>query len=175
VPLVATHSSARHFTPGFERNLSDDMIRALAQKGGVVQINFGSTFVTARANAWYTEFTSHRDQWLKAQGLEDDEAAAQAFEAGYNAAHPFPFATLDDVLDHFDHVVKIAGIDHVGIGSDYDGVGDSLPVGLKSVADYPRLVQGLLDRGYDRDAIRKVLGGNMLRVWRAAEAYAQAH
>src|SRR5690606_11753163 len=109
--------------------------------------------------------------WLKAQGLEDDEAAAQAFEAGYNAAHPFPFATLDDVLDHFDHVVKIAGIDHVGIGSDYDGVGDSLPVGLKSVADYPRLVQGLLDRGYDRDAIRKVLGGNMLRVWRAAEAY----
>ncbi|HEX6927922.1 MAG TPA: dipeptidase, partial [Gammaproteobacteria bacterium] len=146
VPLIATHSSARHFTPGFERNLSDDMIRALAEKDGVVQINFGSSFVTERANAYSNEYGTYRDEWLKAEGLEDDPLAAKAFQAGYRAAHPFPYATLDDVLDHIDHIVEIAGINHVGIGSDYDGVGDSLPTGLKSVADYPRLVQGLLDR-----------------------------
>ena len=175
VPLIATHSSARRFTPGFERNMSDDMIRALAEKGGVIAINFGSTFVTERANAYSAEYSSYRDEWLKAEGLEDDDVAGKAFYAGYRAAHPFPYATLDDVLDHFDHVVKIVGIDHVGIGSDYDGVGDSLPVELKSVADYPRLVQGLMDRGYSEKDIRKVLGGNTMRVWRAAEAYAKAN
>jgi membrane dipeptidase len=175
VPLIATHSSARHFTAGFERNLSDDMIRALAEKGGVVQINFGSTFISARANAWSTEARSHQKAWLEAEGLEDDATASRAFQAGYAAAHPFPYATLDDVLDHVDHIVAIAGIDHVGIGSDFDGVGDSLPVGLKSVADYPNLVQGLLDRGYAEKDIRKILGGNALRVWKAAEAYAAAH
>lgn len=172
VPLIATHSSARYFTPGFERNMSDDMIRAMAAKGGVVQINFGSSFLTERANAWNAEMKSWRDEWLKKHGLEDDDKASEAFTAGYRAAHPYPYATLDDVLDHVDHVVKIAGIDHVGIGSDYDGVGDSLPEGLKSVADFPRLVQGLLDRGYSESDIRKILGGNTLRVWRAAEAYA---
>lgn len=175
VPLIATHSSARYLTPGFERNMSDDMIRAMAAKGGVIQINFGSTFVTERANAYYAEFKTYRDEWLKEKGLEDDDAAATAFYAGYQAAHPFPYATLDDVLDHFDHVVKVAGIDHVGIGSDYDGVGDSLPVGLKSVADYPRLVQGLLDRGYSETDIAKILGGNAMRVWQAAEDHAAAN
>ncbi|HEX7048091.1 MAG TPA: dipeptidase [Gammaproteobacteria bacterium] len=175
VPLIATHSSARRFTEGFERNMSDDMIKALAEKGGVIQINFGSTFISARSRAWSTELGSYRREWLEDEGLEDNDVAARAFSAGYAAAHPFPFATLDDVLDHFDHVVKIAGIDHVGIGSDYDGVGDSLPVGLKSVADYPRLVQGLLDRGYSEDDIQKILGGNALRVWKATEDYAASH
>lgn len=172
VPLIATHSSARYLTPGFERNMSDDMIRALAEKGGVIQINFGSTFVTQRANAWSSEFSTHRNAWLKEKDLEDNETAAEAFTAGYRAAHPFPYATTNEVLDHFDHVVKIAGIDHVGIGSDYDGVGDSLPEGLKSVADYPRLVQGLLDRGYSEKDIGKILGGNAMRVWEATERYA---
>lgn len=175
VPLIATHSSARRFTPGFERNMSDDMIRALAAKDGVVQINFGSTFITARANAWSTESRAHQKEWLEAEGLVDDAMASRAFLAGYAAAHAFPYATLNDVLDHVDHVVKIAGIEHVGIGSDYDGVGDSLPEGLKSVADYPRLVQGLLDRGYVEKDIRAILGGNTLRVWRAAENHAAAH
>lgn len=175
VPLIATHSSARRFTEGFERNMSDDMIKALAEKGGVIQINFGSTFISARSRAWSTEARSYAREWLEDEGLEDNDVAARAFGAGYMAAHPFPFATLDDVLDHFDHVVEIAGIDHVGVGSDYDGVGDSLPVGLKSVADYPRLVQGLLDRDYSEDDIQKILGGNALRVWKAAEEYAAKH
>ncbi|HEX7030175.1 MAG TPA: dipeptidase [Gammaproteobacteria bacterium] len=175
VPLIATHSSARRFTEGFERNMSDDMIRALAEKGGVIQINFGSTFISARSRGWSAEMRAHAREWLEAEGLLDNELARRAFAAGYSAAHPFPYATLDEVLDHIDHVVEIAGIDHVGIGSDFDGVGDSLPVGLKSVADYPRLVQGLLDRDYSEDDIRKILGGNTLRVWKATEAYAASH
>lgn len=175
VPLIATHSSARRLTPGFERNMSDDMIRALAEKGGVIQINFGSSFVTQRANAWGDVMGSYRDEWLEETKLGDNAVARRAFTAGYRAAHPYPYATLDDVLDHFDHVVELVGVDHVGVGSDYDGVGDSLPVGLKSVADYPRLVQGLLDRGYSEDDIEKILGGNTLRVWRAAEEYAAKH
>ena len=85
---------------------------------------------------------------------------------------PLPFATVDDVLDHFDHVVKLVGVEHVGIGSDYDGVGDSLPIGLKDVASYPNLVEGLLRRGYSDDDIRNILGENVLRVWQAVEAYA---
>ncbi len=175
VPLIATHSSARHFTEGFERNMSDEMIRALAEKGGVIQINFGSTFISERSRGWSSEMRSYAREWLEDEALLDNEVARRAFAAGYSAAHPFPYATLDDVLDHIDHVVEIAGVDHVGIGSDFDGVGDSLPVGLKSVADYPNLVQGLLDRGYAEKDIRKILGGNALRVWKAAEAYAAKH
>ena len=79
------------------------------------------------------------------------------------------------MLDHIDHVVELIGIEHVGIGSDYDGVGDSLPVGLKDVSTYPNLVQGLLDRGYSDADIKKILGENLLRVWRQAESYAKAH
>ena len=84
---------------------------------------------------------------------------------------PFPFATLSNVLDHIDHVVKLTSINHVGIGSDYDGVGDSLPVGLKDVSTYPNLIQGLLDRGYSEEDIKKILGENLLRVWQDVEDY----
>jgi len=85
---------------------------------------------------------------------------------------PLPFASLDDVLDHFDHVVELVGVDYVGIGSDYDGVGDSLPTGLKDVSQYPNLIGGLLERGYSESDIRKILGENLLRVWQAVEAHA---
>jgi membrane dipeptidase len=88
---------------------------------------------------------------------------------------PFPFASLDDVLDHFDHVIDLVGVDHVGIGSDFDGVGDSLPTGLKDVAYYPDLIRGFLERGYSDEDIRKILGENLLRVWLAVENHAQKH
>ena len=83
-----------------------------------------------------------------------------------------PFASIDDVLDHFDHVVKLTSVDNVGIGSDFDGVGDTLPTGLKDVSQYPNLVEGLLKRGYSEEDIRKILGENLLRVWQAVEDYA---
>ena len=88
---------------------------------------------------------------------------------------PYPYSTLDEVLDHIDHVVKLIGVDHLGIGSDYDGVGDSLPIGLKDVASFPNLVQGLLDRGYSRSDIEKILSGNLLRVWQKVEDYSEDH
>ncbi|WP_290611447.1 dipeptidase [Arsukibacterium sp. UBA3155] len=164
VPVIASHSSLRSYTPGFERNMDDDMLRALAKNGGVVQINFGSSFVTAMAN----QYGALRKAAAKQAGVADDDA----FEIAFRKKNPYPFATLETVLDHIDHVVKLIGIDYVGIGSDYDGVGDSLPIGLKDVATYPNLIQGLLERGYSKQDIDKILSGNLLRVWREVEAYA---
>ena len=172
-PVIASHSSARHFTPGFERNMSDEMIRALASSGGVIQINFGSTFISATAR----EYATARSDAGKLYAAEHPELSEtdmyRQFPAIYETEHgPLPFASIDDVLDHIDHVVELTSIDNVGIGSDYDGVGDSLPVGLKNVAAYPNLIQGLLDRGYSEDDIKKILGENLLRVWQAVEDYA---
>lgn len=164
VPVIASHSSLRSYTPGFERNMDDDMIKALAKNGGVVQINFGSSFVTMMAN----QYGALRKAAAKQAGVADDAA----FELEFRKKNPYPFATLDTVLDHIDHVVKLVGIDYVGIGSDYDGVGDSLPVGLKDVASYPNLIEGLLQRGYSEADIVKILSGNLLRVWREVEQYA---
>jgi len=172
-PAIASHSSARHFTPGFERNMSDEMIIALAENGGVIQINYGSSFLTAEA----LEYSKARREAGKLYAAEHPDLSEtdldEQFPAIYEAEHgPFPFASLDDVLDHIDRVVSLASVDNVGIGSDYDGVGDSLPVGLKDVASYPNLVKGLLDRGYSEEDIRKILGENLLRVWQSVEDYA---
>ena len=175
VPVIASHSSARHFTPGFERNMSDEMIVALAKNGGVIQINWGSSFLTAKANAWSNEWHEAEDAWLKETGFAEDGAEAEQFQKAYREKHPFPYATLSEVVDHFDHVIKLVGVDYVGIGSDFDGVGDSLPVGLKDVSDYPNLVAEFLRRGYTEKDIVKILGGNLLRVWAEVEAYAQQH
>ncbi|WP_102794550.1 dipeptidase [Bowmanella denitrificans] len=166
-PVIASHSSLRKFTPGFERNMNDDMIKALAKNGGVVMINFGSSFVSNQAQAWGKK----RSEAMKEADVKDRDA----FDKTYRQNNPYPFATLKIVLDHIDHVRDLVGIDYIGIGSDYDGVGDSLPTDLKDVSTYPNLVQGLLDRGYSEADIRKILSGNLLRVWRQVEAYAAAH
>jgi len=173
VPAIASHSSARHFTPGFERNMSDDMIKRLAENGGVIQLNFGSSFITAKAR----QYGSKRQAAGLAFMAENPDITyadlVKEFLPPYEAEFgTMPFASLDDVLDHFDHVVELVGIDHVGIGSDFDGVGDSLPTGLKDVAAYPNLIEGLLNRGYSEEDIRKILGENLLRVWSEVEAYA---
>ena len=173
VPVIASHSSARHFTPGFERNMSDDMIRQLADSGGVIMINYGSGFLTAEANSYSMQRWAESDAWKAAHPDLDEETADEQFNAIYAERHgPYPYADLADVLDHIDHVVSIAGVDAVGIGSDYDGVGDSLPTGLKDVSTYPNLVRGLLERGYSEADIKKILGENLLRVWAAVEHYA---
>lgn len=173
VPVIASHSSARFFTPGFERNMNDEMIVALAENGGVIQINFGSTFVNQTSRDYGDARMAAGKQYL-ADNPELTEAFLYTnYSEIYEKDHgPLPFASLDDVLDHFDHVVKLVGIDYVGIGSDYDGVGDSLPIGLKDVSSYPNLIAGLLERGYSEEDVRKVLGENLLRVWEAVEAYA---
>ncbi|GGF74418.1 dipeptidase [Alteromonas lipolytica] len=173
VPVIASHSSLRTFTPGFERNMTDDMIKKLGENGGVVMINFGSGFVTKEARLWSDNRTKQRNALIKEFG-EDSEQVAN-FADSYAKENPYPYSTLSDVLDHIDHVVGLIGIDHVGIGSDFDGVGDSLPVGLKDVSAYPSLVQGLLDRGYSEKEIASLLGENLLRVWSDVEAYALTH
>jgi len=140
-PVIASHSSCRHFTPGWQRNMSDEMIVALAKNGGVIQINFGSQFL-------------------------DGSIQKQRFG-------PKRYATLEQVFEHIDHVVKLTGIDHVGLGSDFDGVGDTLPAGLKDVSGYPNLIRVLLDRGYTEAMIEKICSGNVLRVWQAVEDFAR--
>jgi len=174
VPVIATHSGFRHFTPGFERNISDELAKAIAKKGGVVQIVFGIGFVNRQAaddlQAYFTasaELTK-RNAEAKAAGkpLEDEDA----FDKAWLANHPVPVTKIDVVLDQFEYAVKLIGIDHVGIGSDFDGVSGKLPEGLKTAADYPNLIAGLQARGYKDDAIRKILGGNLLRVWTQIEA-----
>ena len=155
--------------------MNDDMIKRLAENGGVIMINYGSSFLTQEAR----EYSSHKDDaydaHLEEHSLEDSDETEAAFDLAYEAEHGrYPYATLAQTLDHFDHVVELVGVDHVGIGTDYDGVGDSLPIGLKDVASYPNLVQGLLERGYTEQDIRKILGQNTLRVWRGVEAYAAA-
>ncbi len=173
-PLVASHSSVRHFTPGFERNMTDAMIQALAAKGGIIMINFGSSFLTAEANQWQQQFSAARDNLLSQLGTDDeDDPRVQAFGQAYRSKFPYPYATVADVVDHIDHVVKLVGIEHVGIGSDFDGVGDSLPTGLKDVSTYPNLIAELLRRNYSEPDIRKVLGENFMRVWANIEAVAE--
>jgi membrane dipeptidase len=176
VPAIASHSSVRKFTPGFERNMNDDMIKALAKQGGVIMINYGSSFLTEEANQYNTKGGEAYQAYIKANNLENTPEQQEAFRKKYSEDHPYPFASLDNVLDHIDHVVKITGsVDYVGVGSDYDGVGDTLPTGLKDVSSYPHLIDGLLKRGYSSDDIKKMLSGNILRVWRAVEKYAATH
>ena len=143
-PVIASHSSLRHFTPGWERNVSDEMLVELARNGGVLHINFGSSFIIDKSRS------------NDAAPTEDNV-----------------FASVEQVVDHIDRAVEIAGIDHIGIGSDFDGVGDTLPTGLKDVSYFPNLINEMLKRGYSISEIRKVLGGNTIRVWREVDEYAR--
>lgn len=161
-PVIASHSSLRHFTPGMERNMSDEMLLALKENGGVIGINFGSSFLTREAREWGIS----RNEFVA--GAEDPSAKREE----YRQLNPYPFARLTNVLDHIDRAVELVGIDYVGIGSDYDGVGDSLPIRLKDASTYPFLIDGLLKRGYSEADIKKILNENMLRVWQAVEDYA---
>ena len=149
-PVIASHSSLRHFVPGWERNVSDEMVLALAKNGGVVQINFGSTFLTQAANQHYDVGRKAIEEFAAAHG-GPDSPESRAFAEQYRREHPLPFASVADVADHIERVIELVGVEHVGLGSDFDGVGDSLPVGLKDVSMYPNLIAELLRRGHSED------------------------
>jgi membrane dipeptidase len=172
-PVIASHSSARALVDA-PRNMTDDMLRAVAKNGGVVQVNFFSGF--------------DDEDYLKALRAQDkDKAAAiQKFIDSFRAqGKPVNYIEVDRIerewmakiprppfkslIDHIDHIAKIAGVDHVGLGSDFDGVSGATPQGIDSAADLPRITQALLDRGYSADDIKKILGGNLLRVFRRVE------
>ncbi|RAW03524.1 membrane dipeptidase [Pseudochryseolinea flava] len=163
-PCIASHSSCRHFTPGFERNMSDDMLRALAKNGGVIQINFGANFIDSVART-HDALRDSLERVLQAHQLTSKDEAAKPIIAKFGLEHKALFSDVERVADHIDHVVKIAGVDHVGLGSDFDGVGDSLPLGLKDVSHYPNLIFALLKRGYSVEDIEKICYKNVFRVW----------
>lgn len=167
-PVLATHSSVRAFTPGWERNMSDALIRRLGENGGVIMISFGSSFL---ANAYREQGDSVRaliDRALEGVDRETDEGR-RAYAEQRKA---YPLGSVTDVADHVDHVVELVGIDHVGLGSDFDGV-FALPAGLQDASGYPTLVAELLQRGYTEEDLRKILGGNAMRVWEAVEQAAE--
>lgn len=174
-PIIASHSSARHFTPGWERNISDEMIVALAKNGGVIQVNFGSSFLTQSARAWYDEMKEARADYLEINGFEEEGPEAEEFNENYREDHPLPYASLDDISANFRHIIELVGVDHVGVGSDFDGVGDSLPVGMKDVSDYPALIEEFLKLEYSTQDIKAIMGGNLMRVWQQVQDFSEAH
>ena len=169
-PVVATHSSCRHLTPGWERNMDDQMIRLLAKTGGVIQITFGSGFVNERVNKELVSRRKHIMEYIEANNLKGEEK--EKYAERYMKENPLGDAGISDVVAHIDHVVQLVGIDHVGLGSDFDGVGDDLPNGLKDVSCYPNLIYELLRKGYTEKDIRKICSDNFLRVWSDVERVA---
>lgn len=171
-PVIASHSSARKFTPGFERNMGDDMIKALGENDGVIMINFGSSFLDGEYRARRAEYDEHVINWLAERGLSKNDPEAVAYLEEYTKQND-PWSNVEKVADHIDHVVKLTGgTDNVGIGSDFDGVGDSLPTGLKDVSMYPNLIEELLERGYSEEDIAKICYKNVFRVWNKVEEVA---
>jgi membrane dipeptidase len=150
------------------------MVKTLAEAGGVIQINYGSSFISAEAREYANAASASIIAYQQQNKLARDAQELRDYREQYRIDNPYPFATMDMVLDHIDRAVELGGIDSVGIGSDYDGVGDSLPIGLKDASTYGDLMEGLRGRGYSQAEINKIMGGNTLRVWRAVEAYAQA-
>lgn len=171
-PVIASHSSCRIFTPGWQRNMDDDMIRALAEHNGVIQINFGSTFLDKKVDKANKANRKKLDALLEKKGLTMQDPKAKAEIDAFQKKNPTLFSDVEMVAKHVDHVVKIAGINHVGLGSDFDGVGDSLPTGLKDVSQYPNLIYLLLKKGYTEQDIEKICSGNVLRVWTEVERLA---
>jgi len=178
-PVIASHSSSRELT-NQPRNMTDDMLRAMTNNGGVVMVNFYSAFIDEnyRKASSDPEKIKQRDAevdaYKKAHPHSDGSPVTYEETAAIEKkwAAQFPRPPLKSLIDHIDHIAKVAGIDHVGLGSDFDGV-TSLPDGIDSVADLPKITQALYQRGYTREQILKILGGNFMRVMREVEATAK--
>jgi len=171
VPVIASHSSCRKFTPGFERNMSDDMIRQMKKNGGVIMVNFGSSFLDGKIDLYNDSLRSVYQKLLTDKELKEDSEEGRKVKENFQMQNPKLYADVEMVADHIDHIVSLAGVNHVGFGSDYDGVGDSLPTGLKDVSDYPNLIYVLLKRGYSDKEIEKMCSGNLFRVWNKVLKY----
>jgi membrane dipeptidase len=173
-PVIASHSGARSLCDA-PRNMTDDMLRAIANNGGVVQVNFYSAFVSQTYRNAQIAMQPEVDKAVqelkdkaKAEGKEVNYEDISKLERQY--ADRIPRPPLSMLIDQIDHVAKVAGVDHVGLGSDFDGVSGQTPEGINSPADIPKITAALLDRGYSADDCRKILGGNLLRVFRQVEA-----
>jgi membrane dipeptidase len=168
-PIIFSHSSARALADR-PRNVPDNILEMLPKNGGVIMVTFVPGFLSPAVAAW-SELQNAEEKRLT--GLFPSDAAAVARGVTeWSAAHPSPVAHLSDVADHIDHIRKIAGIDHIGLGGDFDGI-TAVPQGLEDVSKYPALTAELLRRGYKDDDVRKILGGNVLRVMRSVEKVAR--
>jgi len=172
-PVIASHSSARALVDA-PRNMTDDMLKAVAKNGGVVQVNFFNGFIDENfkkaSDAQRTDQNAAAQKYvgeMKSQGKEVSFIDLDRIEREWMAKIPRP--PLKSLIDHIDHIAKVAGVDHVGLGSDFDGVSGATPQGIDSAADLPKITQALLDRGYSAEDIHKILGGNLLRVFREVE------
>jgi membrane dipeptidase len=167
-PVIASHSSAFALAP-HPRNVPDDVLKLVAKNGGVVMVNFYPGFITPEgARASKDAMQTARELRAKYPNDKDLEGALEQ----WRREHPFPSGSVHDVVDHIEHIIKVAGSDHVGLGSDFDGI-NRVPKQLEDVSCYPAITQELLNRGHSREEILKVLGGNVLRVLRAAEEVAK--
>lgn len=171
-PVIASHSSCRKFTPDFERNMPDTLIKALAANGGVIHINFGSTFLSKESQDKFDKMREDLTNYRAENSLSPEDSIFTAYAKQY-AIDNDVFEDIQKVADHIDHVVNLVGVDFVAFGSDYDGVGDSLPKGMKDVSTYPNLIKELLKRGYAPEDIEKICYKNTFRVWRKVQEVAQ--
>jgi len=175
-PVIASHSSARALT-NVPRNMTDDMLVALARQGGVAQVNFYCGFISQKWADQSKKLAEEKDpDYERVQTLFMSQRTSQMTrelnEAEITLQKKLPRPPLSDLIDHIDHMVKIAGVDHVGIGSDFDGI-DCSPAGIDSVADLPKITQALYERGYKAADIQKILGGNLMRVFAEVEKTAK--
>jgi membrane dipeptidase len=178
-PVIASHSSSRELT-NQPRNMTDDMLRAMTNNGGVVMVNFYSAFIDENYRKASSDPEKIKQRDAEVEAYKKAHPHSDGSPVTYDETAPiekrwaaqFPRPPLKSLIDHIDHVAKVAGIDHVGLGSDFDGV-TSLPEGIDSVADLPKITQALYQRGYTREQILKILGGNFMRVMREVEATAK--
>jgi membrane dipeptidase len=173
-PIIASHSSSRALVD-IPRNLSDEMLRAVARNGGVVNVAFASSFIDNEFNR--QAYPQHQRMLAAAEEYNASRRAAllpvspedtQRFEVEWLGKNKIPRPPLKSLIDHIDHIARVAGIDHVGLGSDSDGIA-FLPADMDSSADLPKIRQALLNRNYSPDDVNKMMGGNMLRVFLAVE------